>query len=250
VSHEIRNPLSAIIQTAEGLVTLVGDGAGDLSRKKQAVVDAGKTVLLCAQHQKRIVDDILTLSKLDSNLLTINPERVTPRALAENVIKMLEADLWSGQIKTTITVDPSYESHSITDVLLDDGRVTQILLNLIANAIKFTKDSNNKCINVRLGASRNRPSIYGSDDITYIAPRSMSYYVPKVSHQQAVSTPNDRDVYLIFDIEDTGPGLGAEEMKTLFQRFSQASTKTYRYVDLDRVVIVHSSPVSYVQLLM
>jgi signal transduction histidine kinase len=77
VSHEMRNPLSAITQLAEdvskGLEEL--DGAGEARAREilESNVESAKTILLCAAHQKRIIDDVLTLSKLDSMMLSITP---------------------------------------------------------------------------------------------------------------------------------------------------------------------------------
>jgi hypothetical protein len=50
----------------------------DLSSIIQSSIDASETIQLCAQHQKGIVDDILTISKLDSNLLVISPVPIQP----------------------------------------------------------------------------------------------------------------------------------------------------------------------------
>lgn len=70
-SHEMRNPLSAILQSADGILTALGPESSTRSLSLpvsgladevlETVVDAAQTIILCAQHQKRIVDDILTL---------------------------------------------------------------------------------------------------------------------------------------------------------------------------------------------
>ncbi|TKA49924.1 hypothetical protein B0A55_13328, partial [Friedmanniomyces simplex] len=82
-SHEMRNPLSAILQSADSIVStltatvmpIVGGNVSVSSETADEIVDAAQTIILCAQHQKRIVDDILTLSKLDASLLVISPEK-------------------------------------------------------------------------------------------------------------------------------------------------------------------------------
>lgn len=51
-------------------------------------IEAAETITLCAQHQKSIVDDILTVSKLDSDLLVISPSPVQPVAIARQAVKM------------------------------------------------------------------------------------------------------------------------------------------------------------------
>lgn len=81
-SHEMRNPLSAILQCADEITTILSDfrtsGAVDIPPNIVAdSVDAAQTISLCAQHQKRIVDDVLTLSKLDSAMLMVGHSSVT-----------------------------------------------------------------------------------------------------------------------------------------------------------------------------
>jgi len=76
-SHEMRNPLSAILQCADEISTILGDFKSSGSRiiAESTVadsIDAAQTIALCAQHQKRIVDDVLTLSKLDSAMLMVS----------------------------------------------------------------------------------------------------------------------------------------------------------------------------------
>jgi signal transduction histidine kinase len=75
-SHEMRNPLSAILQCADEISTTLSDfrATGSHTIADSIVtdsIDAAQTIALCAQHQKRIVDDVLTLSKLDSAMLMV-----------------------------------------------------------------------------------------------------------------------------------------------------------------------------------
>lgn len=70
-SHEMRNPLSAILQCADQIANSIQAFAAYADKKQvenllESCLDAANTINLCASHQKRIVDDILTLSKLDS----------------------------------------------------------------------------------------------------------------------------------------------------------------------------------------
>jgi signal transduction histidine kinase len=73
---QMRNPLSAILQCADEISTILDDFRASGSQIIDAGVvadsiDAAQTIALCAQHQKRIVDDVLTLSKLDSAMLMV-----------------------------------------------------------------------------------------------------------------------------------------------------------------------------------
>jgi PAS domain S-box-containing protein len=75
-SHEMRNPLSAILQCADEISTILSEFKSSGSNVIDSSIiadsiDAAQTIALCAQHQKRIVDDVLTLSKIDSAMLMV-----------------------------------------------------------------------------------------------------------------------------------------------------------------------------------
>src|ERR1700710_228556 len=100
ISHEIRNPLSAVLHCAEEIersiceVSTVMALATPNPRSKKSLqpvtqewlrnsLDAVQTIVHCVHHQKRVVDDVLTLSKLDSDLLTISPIPLQPASTAK-----------------------------------------------------------------------------------------------------------------------------------------------------------------------
>lgn len=76
VSHEIRNPLSAVLHLAEEVKEITKQLAHDhedISDKVADILDAADTILLCVSHQNTLVDDILSFSKLDSMMLSLVP---------------------------------------------------------------------------------------------------------------------------------------------------------------------------------
>lgn len=236
ISHEIRNPLSSILLLVDEILDLLPSSSASpasLSLSETlAVVDAAHTVKLCANHQKNIVDDVLELSKLDSDLLVLVLEKAQPVGIIEASLKMLTADFTVAKIESSIQVLPSYQNLANKGVLIDSSRITQVIINLCSNAIKFTKESADRKITVTLGASRERPtwddipiefiprranpSVRGGNDVQGMTPLS------------AALTDADNDIYLHFSITDTGRGLTTKELEQLFQRFSQASPKTYK----------------------
>ena len=122
---------------------LEGQDLGRICNDLQAsILDSAQTILLCAQHQKRIVDDILTLSKLDSNLLLIAPDRVRPITLVERVLSMYEGELAEAQIAACLKIEQSYTDLAIDWILLDPARLLQVCLEVIrsdysANITRF-----------------------------------------------------------------------------------------------------------------
>lgn len=76
VSHEIRNPLSAVLHLAEEVKEItkdIGTGRDEIRSQIEDILDAADTILLCVSHQNTLVDDILSFSKLDSMMLSLVP---------------------------------------------------------------------------------------------------------------------------------------------------------------------------------
>ena len=226
-SHEMRNPLSAILQCADEITTSMTDlqgsnvAQGQVAELVQNAIDASGIIALCAQHQKRIVDDILTLSKLDSALLLVTPCDVMPKTVVQRALKMFDGEVHTADIKLNFRVDESIEKFGIEWVKLDPSRLLQVLINLTTNAIKFTTTQEKRIINVTLAASLERPSKNGS---------VVSYFPARSKKQDLTKSPDwgtGEKVYLHFAVQDTGRGLNDDEKKLLFHRFSQASPRTH-----------------------
>ena len=226
-SHEMRNPLSAILQCADEITTSMTDlrgskfAQGEIGELVQNAIDASGIVALCAQHQKRIVDDILTLSKLDSALLLVTPCDVMPKTVVQRALKMFDGEVHTADIKLNFKIDDSIEKLAIEWVKLDPSRLLQVLINLTTNAIKFTTTQEKRIINVTLAASLERPSKEGS---------VVSYFPPRSKKKDLTKSPDwgtGDKIYLHFAVQDTGRGLTDDEMKLLFIRFSQASPRTH-----------------------
>ncbi|KAL8737963.1 MAG: hypothetical protein Q9181_001185 [Wetmoreana brouardii] len=229
-SHEMRNPLSAILQCADEISsTLTGYRSSDRSSKNSiddlldSNIDAAQTIALCAQHQKRIVDDILTLSKLDSALLLVTPCDVMPVSVVQRALKMFEGEVQTARIKLDFRIDDSLRRLDVQWVKLDPSRLLQVLINLTTNAIKFTTTQVKKVITVKLAASLQRPSQYSAfDQVSYIPSRAK-----RKDLTDSADWGTGEKVYLYFAVQDTGRGLSEDETKLLFHRFSQASPRTH-----------------------
>ncbi|RDL36401.1 uncharacterized protein BP5553_05753 [Venustampulla echinocandica] len=101
--------------------------------------DTANTIICCVMHQNRIIDDILTLSRLDSNLLPISPEPAQPIQLIRNVLKMFDAEFKRAETKLDVIEQASLIGPKVDWTLLDPSRVLQILINLMTNATTFTR---------------------------------------------------------------------------------------------------------------
>ncbi|KAI0023420.1 hypothetical protein F4780DRAFT_80280 [Xylariomycetidae sp. FL0641] len=248
ISHEIRNPLSAVLHCGEEVIyamrngcmaldTLTaGPGSHSTSTSHQylrsqlsSAKEAAHTILYCVQHQKQIVDDVLTLSKLDTDLLVVSPVPIQLVPLLRSSLKIFEYELRMTGITLSIVEDESISSLGIDWVLLDPNRFIQIIINLVTNAIKFTKASQHRQITVTAAALVHRPpeSLHNVDFVPQRYRPSTPVSATGTYGDRCIPHQAPSDIYLSFAVKDTGHGLTPDEKALLFQRFAQASPKTH-----------------------
>lgn len=178
ISHEIRTPLNAVIGLTNYLIS---------DNPKEEHEEDLQTLKFSAEHLHVLINDVLDYSKLDAGKIEFELRDVNIYELTGNIIKALEGKAKEKGIYLQLSIDKD-----IPKVIIVDGlRLSQILTNLIGNAIKFTSKGG---VTLSLG----------------IVTQTMS----KVS--------------IKFMVEDTGIGIPKEKKQTIFESFSQASTSTTR----------------------
>lgn len=222
----MRNPLSAILICSDDIRdTLAQHPFGQADREVVAdCIEAANNIALCVQHQKSIVDDILTVSKLDSNLLLITPVPAQPLAVVQRAMNMFKPEVQAKNIQFTFHPDHSVETLNIDWVLLDPSRLLQITVNLITNAIKFTQAEPERAISVHVSASSAEPDTYGTG-FTFVPTRGVPLFDITAGEEWG---PGEL-LYLRVEVQDTGCGLTHEEKNLLFERFAQASPRTHAH---------------------
>lgn len=178
MSHEIRTPMNAII------------GFTDLLLKRNLPAqekDFIQTIKSSGENLLRIINDILDISKINSGTMTFEEHPISINELLDSLHTMLSPKVKNKNLNLDFICDKN-----IPDCLLGDPtRLTQILLNLIGNAVKFTKEGG-----IQVSA--------------------------KVLKQEKETC------YLEFSVKDTGIGIADDKLKLIFERFSQAESHTTR----------------------
>ncbi|PYQ48664.1 MAG: hypothetical protein DMF78_20715, partial [Acidobacteria bacterium] len=139
MSHELRTPLNAIIGFAE----LMHDGrVGAVSAPhKECLAD----ILTSSSHLLQLINDVLDLSKVEAGKMEFRPERVEMAKLIGEVKDILRSLSAKKRIQLAVEIYPA-----LYDVVLDPGKLKQVLYNYLSNALKFTPEGGRVTVRARL----------------------------------------------------------------------------------------------------
>ena len=193
--HEVRNPLNGAysgtsllkdtLGLLEDLFKIEEDKLSILKQLKNAKEQL-ETIDQCTKQQKIIVDDVLNLSQLESNKVIINYSIFKLKTFIEEIIKIFSAQVKAKNLKLHMRI-PSHNENAWLKA--DTQKLTQILINLVSNAIKYTETGE-----IIIAAE------YVASSIT--------------------------ESTLCLQVIDTGIGITSEEMINLFDPFVQAKRRT------------------------
>jgi signal transduction histidine kinase/ActR/RegA family two-component response regulator len=222
ISHEIRNPLTAILHCTEDIM----EAAHEKEHKEVSssrIRQSAETISLCISHQKKILDDVLTFSKIDASMLTLSPRKCQPKSYFKDPMSFFRPQLQRNNIQFGYQCDKSYADCGIEWVIADLDRISQVLINLLSNAIKFTaKSKNTRRIRVSIGASQERPSSY-PPNVVFFKSNENALGLDKTASPE---WGDGEYAYIMLAIRDTGIGINDHAQMRLFERFYQATPKT------------------------
>lgn len=179
MSHEIRTPLNSIIGFTD---VLLEDGSFDDKQKRRLglIQTAGSALLT-------VVNDILDLSKMEARKIELEDEPFSFHTFIDNSVSIVRGTGEAKGLKMQIRLDPKLADYHRGD----EGRLRQVLLNLLNNAVKFTSHGHVSLEVRRLGRS-------------------------------------DGKEHVCVSVSDTGSGVAEDKQHRLFQQFSQADRSVSR----------------------
>jgi signal transduction histidine kinase/DNA-binding response OmpR family regulator len=180
MSHEIRTPMNGVL----GMAQLLNRDPLTAAQKQQVEI-----ILRSGEALMTVINDILDFSKLQSGQLPIVSEPFVLRDMIDDVMALLGHTARNKQLELIGDMPISVPSNLIGD----EGRIRQVLINIIGNALKFTNSGY-----VRLSV-RAHASDHGADHVK-----------------------------IVFDVEDTGIGIAQEKLGRIFNQFEQADNTTTR----------------------
>ncbi|TYQ29119.1 response regulator [Pseudanabaena sp. UWO311] len=186
MSHELRTPLNAILGFAQLMLY-------DQELNEQHQTDL-QTICNSGNHLLAMINDILEMSKLEAGSVLLREKECSLYDIVDTARDMLYLKAQEKDLSFDVSVQPDVPPYIYTD----EGKLRQILINLIGNAIKFTESGH---VIVRVDV-RNLP-----DNIDRIAGEVSE--IPRC---------------LCFEVEDTGTGISEAEISTLFQPFVQTDS--------------------------
>jgi signal transduction histidine kinase/ligand-binding sensor domain-containing protein/DNA-binding NarL/FixJ family response regulator len=172
MSHELRTPLNAVIGLAE---LLERDQSIPTSQRETVAI-----IQRSGEHLLGLINDVLSLAKIEAGKITLHLQPFDLDALLRSVEQMTRLRADSKGIEIVFDVDPSLAR----PVLGDEGKLRQVLINLLGNAVKFTERGRIDLI------------AYGKDSEGRVG----------------------------FEVRDTGAGIDAAEFGALFEAFEQTET--------------------------
>jgi len=191
MSHELRTPLNAILGITEGLCEEV---FGSLNDQQKNVL---QTIEKSGNHLLELINDILDLAKIESGEVTLEVALTNIHQLCQSSVVFINQQAIQKKLQLTLNI-----GSQLPDLIIDERRIRQVLINLLNNAVKFTPSGGCISLDVNL---ESKPLLNIHDSIS-----------ENIRH------------WVTFVVTDTGIGITSENLKKLFQPFIQVDSALNR----------------------
>ncbi|NER45128.1 MAG: PAS domain S-box protein [Symploca sp. SIO1A3] len=227
MSHELRTPLNAIL----GFTQVMSRDISVSTQQRQHL----EIISRSGEHLLELINDILEMSKIEAGRSTFNQTSFDLYHLLEGLEEMLGLKAQAKGLQLMFEHVPELPQY----VQTDEGKLRQVLINLLGNAIKFTQEGH-VMLRVRLGrwgdgemvrrgdgeavSTAERSS--GDGEIGGQGDKEASIELPILKQQTTNNkrqTTNNQQQTIIFEIEDTGPGIAPSELNLIFEPFTQTA---------------------------
>jgi len=197
-SHELRTPLNAII----GCLQLVADGYCDTPEEERELLRQAEKAAL---HLLKVINDLLDIRSIEAGSIRLYLENVNVCQILNEVIELQQVEL---QRKSLTLHAPDLAQPIL--VRADAGRLKQVILNVVANAIKFT-DAGHIAIETHFETRHAIPAKH-----------------PSAVHDGAMENGSSTQTFIVITVKDTGIGIAPDQQQKLFRPFVMADGSTTR----------------------
>jgi len=188
MSHELRTPLTAVLGMSE---ILQKEMLGSINERQQKALIA---IRKGGQHLLELINDILDLSKISSGKVELDLESVSVENVCDSSLVYVKQQAFQKRVEVYSNIAPN-----ISNILVDERRLRQILINLLVNAVKFTPKKGKVCLLVSVGCG---DTWQGEATVP--------------NHLKEQNLP-----MILFQVTDTGIGISNQDLHRLFQPFMQ-----------------------------
>ncbi|MDZ8065435.1 MAG: PAS domain S-box protein [Nostoc sp. DedQUE08] len=206
MSHELRTPLNAIL----GFSQLMERDISLNSNQRESLA----TINRSGEHLLNLINDVLEMSKIEAGQIIFNPEDFDLYLLLQTLQEMFQVRTQAKQLFLKFEMAPNLPRYIQTD----EGKLRQVLINLLGNAVKFTQ-TGGVTLRVRMGSGEWGQGDKGTRGQGDKETRGQG---DKENNHAQCPMPNAQSLF--FEIQDTGRGIAAAEMNNLFQPFVQTTS--------------------------
>ena len=188
MSHELRTPLTAILGMSE---VLQKELLGSVNERQQKALGA---IRKGGRHLLELINDILDLSKISSGKMELDPNPVSVQNVCDSSLVYVKQQAFQKHVEIYSNIAPN-----VGNIVADERRIRQVLINLLINAVKFTPSGGRVSLFVSIGCGDTWEG---------------EVRVPDLFRDQNLPM-------ILFQVADTGIGIDPKDMSRLFQPFVQ-----------------------------